>query len=428
MFEQNFYPQTLWKCMATQEMQLARTRSFGHGRILMVAVCSLGVAVFFATYRAESDDTSLAQSGLLATPPAEGRFVQTDLGAMVVYDRTIPGTKVAISLSPIAGGTAKIGSPENEAGRNDDEGPVCQIEVDPFWMGTYEITWAQYKEFMKLCNIFDKFNDLGLRQITEEKNAVDAITAPSNLYDPSFTFQSGEDPQLPAVSMSQYAAKQFTKWLSKVTGEFYRLPTEAEWEYACRAGTTTAYSFGDDPAKIDDYAWHTDNSDWEAQLVGQKLPNPWGLYDMHGNAAEWVLDQYDAEHYGTLQEHGVSAAQAILWPTKLFPRVLRGGSWDHEIQDCRSASRGQSDDDEWRSYDPNSPQSPWWFASDESQGVGFRIVRPLQPPPKQEWAKYWDANLEVIERVVNRRIDEEGRGERGIVDPSLPAAIKKLAQ
>jgi len=380
----------------------------------------------FALHHAESDDTPPAKSGLVSTAPTQGLFVQTDLGAMVVYDRTIPGTKVAIPLVPIAGGLARIGSPEKEAGRNNDEGPVCQVAIEPFWIGKYEITWAQYKEFMKLCNVFDKFNDLGLRQITEE-NAVDAITAPSNLYDPSFTFQSGEDPQLPAVSMSQYSAKQFTKWLSNLTGEFYRLPTEAEWEYACRAGTTTAYSFGDDPAKIDDYAWHTDNSDWEAHLVGQKLPNPWGLFDMHGNAAEWVLDQYIAEHYTTLKS-GLSATKAIAWPTKLYPRVLRGGSWDHEIQDCRSASRGQSDDDEWRSYDPNSPQSPWWFASDASQGVGFRIVRPLQPPPKEEWAKYWDADLEEIMKVVNRRIDEEGRGERGLVDPALPAAIKKLAK
>jgi len=143
----------------------------------MIVVCALCGTVFPGAFRAESDDTSSAKLGLLAAPPAEGRFVQTDLGAMVVYDRTIPGTRVAISLMPIAGGTASIGSPENEAGRNDDEGPVCRVEVEPFWMGKYEITWAQYKEFMKLCNIFDKFNDLGIRQITEE-NGVDAITAP----------------------------------------------------------------------------------------------------------------------------------------------------------------------------------------------------------------------------------------------------------
>ena len=408
-------------------MQPLRFRSSRKIPIRSIAVYSLSVAAIFALQSVRSDDVPLDRSGLVAAAPNQGRIVQTNLGIMVEYDRTIPGTKVVIALVPIAGGKASLGSPEQEKGRNADEGPIYQVEIKPFWMGKCEITWAQYKEFMKLCNVFDRFNDLGIRQITEE-NAVDAITAPSNLYDPSFTFQSGEDPKLPAVSMSQYSAKQFTKWLSKLTGEFYRLPTEAEWEYACRAGTTTAYSFGDDPAKIDDYAWYTDNSDWEAHPVGQKLPNPWGLFDMHGNAAEWVLDQYDAEHYSTLLDHRVSAIEAICWPTKLYPRVLRGGSWDHEIQDCRSASRGQSDDDEWRSYDPNSPQSPWWFASDESQGVGFRIVRPLQPPPRQQWAKYWDADLEAISQVVNRRIDEEGRGERGIADSSLPAAIKKLAK
>ena len=299
-----------------------------------------------------------AGPGLLTAVPAEGRFVQTDQGVMVPYERTIPGTDVSIGLTPIAAGTVSLGSPESEAGRRADEGPVRQVEVEAFWIGQYEITWAQYKEFMKLCNVFGRFNDLGIRQITEE-NEVDAISAPSNLYDPSFTFQSGEDPRLPAVSMSQYSAKQFTKWLSKLTGEFYRLPTEAEWEYACRAGTKSAYSFGDDPTRLDDYAWHTDNSDWEAHPVGEKKPSAWGLYDMHGDVAEWVLDQYDAEHYASLRGPKVTAAEAICWPTQLYPRVLRGGSWDHAAVDCRSAARGQSSDDEWRSYDPNSPQSPW---------------------------------------------------------------------
>jgi hypothetical protein len=94
--------------------------------------------------------------------------------------------------------------------------------------------------------------------------------------------------------------------------------------------------------------------------------------------------------------------------------------------DCRSAARRPSHDDDWRSYDPNSPQSPWWFASDESQDVGFRIVRPRDLPPRSEWPKYWDADLPEIQEVVDHRIDDEGRGERGRVDPELPTAIEQL--
>jgi formylglycine-generating enzyme required for sulfatase activity len=226
--------------------------------------------------------------------------------------------------------------------------------------------------------------------------------------------------------MSQYAAKQYTKWLSLLTGEFYRLPTEAEWEYACRAGTTTAYSFGDDPALLDEFAWYYDNAEDVTHDVGTKKPNPWGLYDMHGNASEWTLDAFDDGWYGKLAPGPAPRDRAVNWPTELYPRVLRGGSWNMDPPMLRSAARRASHDDDWRGYDPNSPQSPWWFASDESQDVGFRIVRPLEPPPRDEWPKYWDADLPAIQEVADHRIDNEGRGERGKVDPELPAAISSL--
>ncbi|MGI9429237.1 MAG: family 16 glycoside hydrolase, partial [Bythopirellula sp.] len=147
------------------------------------------------------------------------------------YTATIPGTEVTFDMVPIPAGEFQIGSPEDEEGRNDDEGPQVQVRVGAFWMGKHEVTWAEYQRFMELHNIFDKFNDLGIRTVNDD-NIVDAVTAPSKLYEPSFTFSTGDAPDQPAVSMTQFAAKQYTKWLSLTTGEFYRLPTEAEWEYA----------------------------------------------------------------------------------------------------------------------------------------------------------------------------------------------------
>jgi formylglycine-generating enzyme required for sulfatase activity len=278
---------------------------------------------------------------------------------------------------------------------------------------------------MKLCAIFGKFDDLKIRQLSAEIQ-IDAVTAPSQLYDPHFVYASGDDVRLPAVSMSQYAAKQYTKWLSLLTGEFYRLPTEAEWEYACRAGTTTAFSFGDKHQQLSEHGCFIDNSDDVTSKIGIRKPNAWGLFDMHGNVSEWVLDQYYPDWYVRTKKDVTSSIDMIAWPNKLFPRVVRGGSWDSEAEDCRSAARRQSDDDQWRSYDPNSPQSPWWFASEQGQTVGFRIVRPLNAPPRAKWDKYHDADLEQIRDHVRQRIEDEGRGEWGIVDPDLPAAISKL--
>lgn len=366
--------------------------------------------------------------GIVVEKPAEGPFVKTERGYMVPYEAVIPGTEVTYKMIPIAGGIGTVGSPKDEADRLDSEGPQFEVEIKPFWMGQYEVTWAEYKSYMAMHDIFKGFQTHKLRPFTEDKNSL-IISAPSNLYDTSFTYRNGEEPELPAVSMSQYAAKQYTKWLSLMSERFYRLPTEAEWEYACRAGTKTAFHFGDDPADLDDYGWHYGNSNETTHHVGQKKPNPWGLYDMYGNACEWVLDGMLEDGYARFDGKRVSTADALVKTKKLFPRVVRGGYYDLDPQDCRSASRLASSDDEWRGEDPNIPLSPWWFTSGPALGVGMRLVRPLEDSmPLKEKEEFWKADVQIVIDDVNFRIDEEGRGARGFVDKLLPKAIIELRE
>jgi formylglycine-generating enzyme required for sulfatase activity len=202
--------------------------------------------------------------------------------------------------------------------------------------------------------------------------SADAVTRPTPPYaDP--TFGMGHDKQ-PVISITHHAAIEYCRWLSGKTGKIYRLPTEAEWEYACRAGAQTAYSFGDDPAQLKEYAWYGGNADGKSHPVAQKKPNPWGLYDMHGNVSEWCLDHYDAKYYGTFTE-GSPALWPVLLPTeKRYPHVVRGGSWDDEAGRLRCAARHASEED-WSMLDPQQPKSIWWHTN--AIMIGFRVMHPL---------------------------------------------------
>ena len=185
-----------------------------------------------------------------------------------------------------------MGSPATEAGRKADEGPQHKVAIEPFWMGKCEVTWNEYELFMYVDEERKYYPTTGDNPYVNPVS--DAVTRPTKPY-VEMSFGMGKD-GYPAISMTQHAANKYCEWLSAKTGHFYRLPTEAEWEYACRAGTTTTYSFGDDASKLGDYAWYAPNSDFKYQKVGKKKPNPWGLYDMHGNVAEWTLDQYQPDY------------------------------------------------------------------------------------------------------------------------------------
>lgn len=364
--------------------------------------------------------------GLSKTKPAAGRFVETPQGYMVPYVARIPGTDVTYRMQPIPGGKVLVGSPATEVGHQADEAPQFEVTVEPFWMAEHEVTWAEYKSYMAMHDALKEMYMKEFRKVPDPTSEL-IVTAPSNLYEPTFTFKKGAEPHQPAVTMSQYAAKQYTKWLSGISGQFLRLPSEAEWEYACRAGAKTAYHFGDDPKLLGEYAWFFDNSGEKMNNVAQKKPNPWGLYDMHGNVGEWVLDQYVADGYKARAGKTVTAAAAIAWPTKLFPRVIKGGGWDADALHCRTAARRQSHDDDWRTTDPNLPQSPWWFTEEQALSVGFRCIRPLAAPATNaEKNKFWDADLQDTRDVVNKRIDDEGRGVRVLADETLPTDLKKL--
>ena len=239
---------------------------------------------------------------------------------------TIVEPLTKMSFVYIEPGKFMMGSPETEADRYGDE-TQHEVEIKKgFWIGQYEVTFEQYDAFTKATHRA-KANDL------------------SNW---------GRDNR-PAIYVKWFYANEFAKWLSEKTGHSYRLPTEAEWEYAARAGTTTAFSFGDhvggmdnhsffkmlmdagtanadaERALIDQYAWYGGNADQQTHPVGQKKPNPWGLYDMHGNVWEWTCSVYAEDYSGS--------ESCVEDPKSNKKRSVRGGSWQFYAKGMRSADR-----------------------------------------------------------------------------------------
>jgi formylglycine-generating enzyme required for sulfatase activity len=316
---------------------------------------------------------------------------------MKPYTEVIEHTDARIEMVPIRGGRFWMGSPETEKGRYPDEGPQHEVEISPFWMGKYEITWDVYEVWMSDLDILRR-QLAGLPETPRDKLAEKfQLSQPTKPYT-DMTFGMGKR-GYPAICMTQHAARVFCQWLSAKTGRYYRLPTEAEWEYACRAGTTTAYSFGDDPAGLDEHAWYLENSGEKYQKVGQKKPNPWGLYDMHGNVAEWCLDQYTTDFYQKCKEQGV-VKDPLAIPLTEYKRVVRGGSWDDGVRRTRSAARMYSTPD-WKQQDPQVPQSIWYFT--DALFLGFRVVRPLVEPSEEEKAAKWDrSEPPQVDRHTNK--------------------------
>ena len=389
---------------------------------LIFGPCLAGLAV------AESGSpTTVLPSKPAELPAPEQLALTKKLHALIVektkeeeahaaYEEKVPkADDQPIKLLPIPGGEFMMGSPEGEAGRESDEGPQKKVKIAPFWMSSTEITWTHYDPFWQndpeLKNprnkdgTIDTDNDRYTSNTPDlsKLSMVDAVSQPTSQYHDMFVSgQFEHSKEHPAMDMTNHAAAKFCQWLSAQTGHFYRLPTEAEWEYACRAGSATAYSFGDDPEKLGEYAWFQEKplgefEDPTYEKVAQKKPNAWGLYDMYGNVAEWTIDGYDAEIFKSLED-GVS--NPWNFPTKRYPRVVRGGSFKDSASQLRSAARAYSDM-ELKFQDPQYPRSVWYHTN--AQHIGFRVVRPVEIPSVEEMHLFWNSDFRSDERSLEDR-------------------------
>ncbi len=313
--------------------------------------------------------------GVLLCMKAFSGFAQK---GMVNYTQSIKGTEVQLELIFIKAGVFKMGSDASSWGNALDELPQHEVGISAFWISEIEITWDLYNLFVN--RKIDEKQESILKG-TEVDINVDGVTGATTPY-VDMSFGMGVE-GFPAICMTQLAALRFCQWLSAMTGNFYRLPTEAEWEYASRAGSTTPYSFGADLSKLSEHAWFSGNSDDKTQKVKQLKPNNWGLYDMHGNVAEWTLDQYDVDGYKVA---GEIIQDPLILGEKTYPKSVRGGSWRDDPISLRSASRMPSTK-KWKLRDPQLPKSLWWHT--DAPFVGFRIVRPLNTPSVEEQNKYW---------------------------------------
>ena len=294
------------------------------------------------------------------------------------YAERIPGTNVKFGMVAIPGGTFQMGSPEGERYRKPDEGPDHKVRLSPFWMGRAEVSWREYEVFLAQRGTKGKQD--------ENVRATAAVTGPTPPYgSPDQGWGRGSRP---AITMTHHAAIIYCEWLSSVTGKKYRLPTEAEWEYACRAGTASPYFFAGDPARfsgrfwinkilgvrttpIGEYAKYRITSSARTSPPSASKPNPWGLVNMLGNVKEFCSDWYDPEAYTKYK--ATEEALNPRGPMSGEEHVIRGGSFRSDAADLRSAARDHTRTNDWLMTDPQSPKSIWWYS--DCNDVGFRVVR-----------------------------------------------------
>ena len=297
--------------------------------VLLVGYWIMGMNVNSGTLEVEDDMFPIETEELYEDMDIYGEIVPPeDTYETTTIPKQTYTNSIDMEFVLIPAGEFDMGSPSDEAGR-DDEGPVHSVTIsNEFYMGKYEVTQKEWQVVMGVNPSYFKGDNL------------------------------------PVESVTWYDVQEFIKKLNeKEETNKYRLPSEAEWEYTARAGTTTSYSFGDGESKLGDYAWYNDNSGDKTHPVGKKKPNPWGMYDMHGNVWEWVQDTWHAEWVQDKWHGNYNSAptDGSAWEGDGFStRVARGGSWGGSARCCRSADRN--------TFGPNS---------DRYDSLGFRLIQEI---------------------------------------------------
>jgi formylglycine-generating enzyme len=294
------------------------------------------------------------------------------------FTENIPGTSVSFGMKAIKGGKFKMGSNPGDIYAKADEFPQREVELKSFFIEETELTWDEYLAF------FNATGSQGRKEGAVVNNDVDAISGATPPWGaPDQGWGKGSRP---AITMTYYAATVYCKWLSKVTGKTYRLPTEAEWEYAARSGTSTPYFFAGNPKKfgregifrkifgpdtsvINSYVVYQENSPERTQEPSFVKPNPFGLKNMLGNVAEFCSDFYDPLAY---KKYPAGIIKNPMGPRAGAEYVVRGGSFFSSAADLRVAARDFTKTNDWLATDPQIPKSIWWYS--DCKHVGFRVV------------------------------------------------------
>jgi formylglycine-generating enzyme required for sulfatase activity len=337
--------------------------------------CHLDAGHYNPNYKHESLKDVFKPNGKIYESAAE-------ITSFENFMETIPGTAASISMIAVPGGEFTIGSPSDEPFRKENEGPQRKVKVSPFFMGEVEVTWDQFWAFYSETMSEGRTPPAVIyaNNSREDIDAVSGPTPPFGLPDQGWGMGSR-----PAITMTHYSAQTFCQWLSLKTGRKYRLPTEAEWEYAARGGTATPYFFEGNPKKLSNegflksifkpdttgiysHAVYVNNSGNRTQEPSEARPNPFGLKNMLGNVMEYCSDWYAEDAYKSVSDGELDPKG----PSEGTEHVVRGGHYNSDAAELRSAARSHTEHDDWLRTDPQNPKSIWWYS--DVKGIGFRVV------------------------------------------------------